>query len=144
MFLVDTNVVSAFDPRKRERLGRLGDWLRLREAELFLSVMTIAEIETGLLKLRRESKFQRAAQIETLRDDLLASFSSRILPIGVDVALEASRLAEHARPVVLEFADLAIGATASVHGLTVVTLNARHFRPMGVPVFDPGTAGLMA
>jgi predicted nucleic acid-binding protein len=144
MYLLDTNVVSLFDPRRRERLGGFADWLAERHDRLFLSVLTIGEIESGILKVQREGKVQRAAQIIALRYEILTSFADRILVVDVRVALETSRLIELVRPLVIEFVDLSIAATASVHDMTVVTTNSRHFRPTGVSLFDPREAGLLA
>lgn len=85
----------------------------------------------------RDGKTARAAQIAALRDGLLADYSDRLLPIDRSVALTVARLAEAARPITLELADLQIAATAAVHGYTVLTRNLRHFTPTGVPALDP-------
>ena len=111
--------------------------MRRNDRFLFLSAITLLEIESGLLKLRRETKTRRAGEIEALREGLLADFGERLLPLDATVAVAAARLAEAARPSVIELKDLIIAATARVHGLTVLTRNLRHFAPTGVPVLDP-------
>lgn len=139
MYLLDTNIVSLFDVRRQPNALPLIDWMRRHDRELFLSVVTLLEIETGLLKLAREGRSKRAAEIEALRVDIETSFGSRILSIDAEVALFTARLAEHARPAVVEIRDLLIAATAQVHRMTVLTRNLRHFAPTGVAHLDPLT-----
>ena len=137
MYLLDTNTVSLFDPRRRERAGPLIDWMRRNDPSLFLSTVTLLEIETGLLKLRREGKHKRASEIEGLRRGIETDFADRLLSMDAAVALTAARLAEAVRPAVLEWKDLVIAATAKAHGLTILTGNLRHFAPVGVSALDP-------
>jgi toxin FitB len=137
VYLLDTNIVSLLDPRRTSEAAPLIEWMRRHDPLLFLSTITLTEIEAGILKLIREGKRGRANQLVSLRDGLIADFGDRLLPIDVDVALTLARLAEAVRPRVLEFVDLIIAATARVHGLTVLTRNIRHFEPTGVPVIDP-------
>src|SRR5215831_10638467 len=68
-YLLDTNVVSMLDPRRHAQAPALIDWLDWLDrngASLFLSVMTIAEIEAGILKLRRQRKIERSDELENL------------------------------------------------------------------------------
>ena len=137
MYLLDTNVVSLFDPRRAGEAAPVVEWMREHDPLLFLSTITLTEIEAGILKLRRKNKDARFRQLVALRDGLLADFRERLLPLDVEVALTLARLAEAVRPMVIERFDLIIAATAAVHGLTVLTRNVRHFQPTGVPVIDP-------
>ena len=137
MYLLDTNIVSLFDPRRRERAAVVIAWMRRNDRALFLSPVTLIEIEAGLLKLRRNDQVERAREIESLREGLIAGFSDRILPLDVPTALIVARLAEAARPHVVDWKDLLIAAGARAHGLTVLTNNLRHFVPTGVPAIDP-------
>ena len=137
MYLLDTNIVSLFDPRRASEAAPLVHWMREHDTLLFLSTITLTEIEAGILKLRRENKEARARQLIALRDGLVADFADRLLPLDVEVALTVARLAEAARPIVIDRADLIIAATAKVHGFTVLTRNLRHFEPTGVPAVDP-------
>jgi predicted nucleic acid-binding protein len=82
-----------------------------------------------VLKLIREGKRTRANQLLALRDGLIADFKDRLLPLDVAVALMLGRLAEAARPKVIERVDLIIAATAKVHGLTGLSRSIRHFEP---------------
>lgn len=138
MYLLDTNIVSLFDPRRAgQATAAVIAWLREHDSLLFLSTITLTEIEAGILKLMRERKETRASQITALRDGIIADFSKRLLSLDVEVALTAARIAERARPMTIERTDLIIAATASVHGLTLLTRNLRHFEPTGIPVIDP-------
>lgn len=137
MYLLDTNIVSLFAPRRRTEAAPVIDWLRRNDERLFLATMTIAEIEAGILKLVREGKTPRARQLAELRDALIADFGDRILPVSVEVALLVPRLADAARPLTIELADLIIAATARANGLTVLTRNLRRFTSIGVPAIDP-------
>jgi toxin FitB len=111
--------------------------MRQHDPLLFLSTITLTEIEAGILKLIREGKRTRANQLLALRDGLIADFKDRLLQLDVAVALMLARLAEAVRPKVIERVDLIIAATAKVHDLTVLTRNIRHFEPTGVAVLDP-------
>ena len=137
VYLVDTNIVSLFDPRRTNEAAPVVEWMRQHDPLLFLSTITLTEIEAGILKLIREGKRTRANQLLALRDGLIADFKDRLLPLDVAVALMLARLAEAARPKVIERVDLTIAATAKVHGLTVLSRNIRHFEPTGVAVLDP-------
>jgi hypothetical protein len=137
MYLLDTNIVSLFDPRRAGEAAPVVEWMRARDPLLFLSTITLTEIEAGILKLTRDGKAARAGQLAAFRDGLIADFNERLLPLDVEVALTLARLAEAMRPIVIERTDLIIAATARVHGLTVLTRNIRHFRPTGIPVIDP-------
>lgn len=137
MYLLDTNIVSLFDPRRAGEAAPLIQWMREHDPLLFLSTITLTEIEAGILKLIRERKEARARQITALRDGLIADFKERLLPLDVEAALAVARIAEAVRPMVIERTDLIIAATASVHGLIILTRNVRHFEPTGVPTIDP-------
>jgi len=137
MYLLDTNIVSLFDPRRAGQATSAIAWMREHDSLLFLSTITLTEIEAGILKLIRERKETRASQITALRDGIIADFSKRLLPLDVEVAPTVARIAERIRPLTIERTDLIIAATASVHGLTLLTRNLRHFEPTGVPVIDP-------
>jgi toxin FitB len=137
MYLLDTNIVSLLDPRRLGEAAAVVEWMREHDSLLFLSTITLTELEAGILKLKRERKDARGNQLIALRDGLIADFRDRLLPLDVQVALTLARLAEAVRPKVIERIDLIIAATAHVHGLTVLTRNIRHFEPTGVPVIDP-------
>ncbi len=137
MYLLDTNIISLFDPSRREREHAVIEKLRRIEGQSYFSVLTLTEIEAGILKLRREDKDKRADQLADFRDGLLRGWADRILPVTPDIALDIARISERARPNVVERVDLIIAATAAFQGFTVITRNVRHFLPTGVPWLDP-------
>ena len=132
MFLIDTDVLSAL--RRRDRHPELVRWLQAqRTADLYLSAVTVGEIERGIARQqRRDPSFAR--ELSLWLDRVLAWYGDRILGVDVPTARRWGRLSGdlgHDR------ADLIIAATALEHGLTVVTRNVKHFEPTGVPVFNP-------
>ena len=132
MFLIDTDVLSAL--RRRDRHPELVRWLQAqRTADLYLSAVTVGEIERGIARQqRRDPSFAR--ELSLWLDRVLAWYGDRILGVDVPTARRWGRLSGdlgHDR------ADLIIAATALEHGLTVVTRNLKHFEPTGVPVFNP-------
>ena len=137
MYLLDTNIVSMLDPRRHEHAPALIEWLRHNGASLFLSVMTITELDTGVLKLRREGKVKRADEIAGLVTAILTDFGERVLTIDIETARHVARLgaAIYRQPVALP--DLIIAATAVRHGLIVLTRNIGDFGRLDVPARDP-------
>lgn len=120
--------------RKPDRHPGVVGWLRDKPAgELFLSVVTIGEIERGIVRQRgRDAAFAEA--LETWLDRTIIIHGDRILPVDSAVARRWGALSGR---IGHDGADLLIAATALEHGLTVVTRNVRHFEPTGVAVFDP-------
>jgi toxin FitB len=129
-FLLDTNVISEARRGSREALG----WIAALASErLFLSVLTLGEIERGVLKLakRYATGARRLAEWAAV---IKADFDSRILPVTDEVVLKWGGL-----PLgrTIGVADALIAATAIVHGLTMVTRNARGFEECGVKLVNP-------
>lgn len=132
MYLVDTDVLSAL--RRGERHPGAARWLQAqRTSDLFLSVVTIGEIERGIEQRQgRDPGF--ASDLAGWLDRVLVWYGDRILPVDVGTAKRWGRLSA---TLGYESADLLIAATALEHGLTVVTRNVRHFEPAEAPVFNP-------
>ena len=136
MFLLDTNVVSEL---RKIRLGKanrqVAKWADNVDAtELFLSVITIQELEMGVLLVERRDPTQGAIFRAWLNDHVLPAFSDRVLPVDIAVAQRSARLhVPDPRPV----RDALIAATALVHGMTVVTRNVADFEPTGVLILNP-------
>ena len=139
MFLVDTDVVPAGAPSKAAAPAALVAWMDENSADLHLSAVSIAEIEAGIARLRRLGAGRRAEDIAAWLDTLLHLYAERVLPFEVRAARIAGILADRARSMGEDpgFADLAIAATAKLRGFTILTRNARHFEPLGVPFLDP-------
>lgn len=142
MYLVDTNVLSAGAPTKAAPAHDLIGWMERRSASLHLSVVTIAEIEDGIAKSRREGATRKAQRLSEWLETLLHLYAAQILPVDLAVARGIGQLSDRARGLGYApgLADLAIAATAQHFGWTVLTRNLRHFTPLGVPAHDPFTA----
>ena len=132
MFLLDTDVVSALAKKRRD--PRVERWLaERRDEELFLSVVSVGEIERGIA-LQRDRDRDFAERLATWLERLLAVYGERVLPFDVVAARRWGELSAHLGH---GGADLQIAATALTRGLTVATHNAAHFTPTGVEVLDP-------
>ena len=132
MYILDTNVLSAL--RRTERRPKLVRWLRQQpEDSLFLSVVTLGEIERGIM-LQRTKNPAFASDLEAWLDRTSSLFADRILAFGAAEARMWGRLSARLGNT---SADLLIAATAIVAGATVVTENASDFLPTGVPVENP-------
>jgi hypothetical protein len=132
MYLLDTNVLSAL--RRPERAPKVTKWLRGKpEEQLFLSVITIGEIERGIAQQKhRNPRFAEDLQHWIDRTTLL--FADRLLSFGTDDARIWGNLSAR---IGHNGADLQIAATALVHGATVVTGNISDFEPTGAQLEDP-------
>jgi toxin FitB len=139
LYLVDTNIVSAAAPSKSANHANLVAWMDAHSAELYLSTVSIAEIEAGIAGLRRRRATRKAGDLAAWLEALLHLYSARVLPFDVAAARIAGGLADRAHGMghAPGFADIAIAATAQHHGLTILTRNTRHFEPLGVPFLDP-------
>ncbi len=142
MFLVDTNVLSAGAPSKTPGLADLVDWMDRNSEHVYLSVITLAEIEDGIAKARREGASRKADRLAEWLEAVLHLYSGRILPLDIPIARAVGALSDLARgrghaP---GFADLGIAATANYLGYMVLTRNLRHFRALDVAAHDPFAA----
>lgn len=136
MYLLDTNVVSEL---RKVRLGKadanVAAWAdSIDAAELFVSAITIMELELGVLSIERRDAAQGAVLRAWLERQVLPEFAERTLPIDTAVAQRCARL--HV-PDKRGERDALIAATALVHGMTVATRNVADFAPTGVVIIDP-------
>ena len=131
-FLLDTVVLSEL--RKAKPSRKVVQWIKAQKADsLFISVVSIGEIERGIEKARK-SDAVFAAALEEWLETLLNLYADRVLPVSANAARLWGRLSARLGH---DGADLLIAATALTHGFTVVTRNVKHFAPTGVRVFDP-------
>ena len=136
MFVLDTNVVSELRKAATGKANpRVVAWAAsIRPAALFLSVITLMELEQGVVLLERHDPRQGAAIRQWLERQVLPAFEGRVLPIDDHVALRCARL--HV-PDPRKERDALIAATWLVHGMTVVTRDTAGFEPTGVPLLNP-------
>ena len=137
-FLLDTNVVSEWT-KPRPNPG-VAQWLaEVDEDEVFLSVVTFAELRHGIERLPAGARRRRLD--EWLRQDLPLRFEARI--VGVDGAIGdewgrlAARCERRGRPI--HAMDALIAATAQIHGLTLVTRNTADFEAFVSALLNPWT-----
>jgi predicted nucleic acid-binding protein len=137
VYLLDTNIVSMLDPRRHAQAPALIAWLERNGTSLFLSVLTIAEMDAGILKLRREGKTARADELSALVQAILADFDDRVLPVDAETARHVARLGEQSHRQPIGLADLIIAATAVRHGLVLLTRNMSELGRLGIAARDP-------
>lgn len=136
MYILDTNVVSEL---RKARTGKIDTnvaaWAESMEAsDLFISSITIMELELGILSVERRDAIQGSLLRSWFEQHVLPEFSGRTLPVDTAVALRCARL--HV-PDKRGERDALIAATALVHGMTVVTRNVVDFEPTGVSIINP-------
>ena len=136
MYLLDTNIISELRKAKGGKADKnVKAWAKSVSAtSMFLSVITVLELETGILLIERRDSKQGAMLRTWLDGHVLPAFSGRILAIDVAVAQRCAKL--HV-PNPRADRDALIAATALVHGMMVVTRNVADFEPTGVEIFNP-------
>jgi hypothetical protein len=139
MYLIDTNVISEWRKASKGRADRrVTTWANSVPSEsMFLSAVSILEMEMGALLMERRDPDQGAILRSWLDDHVLPSFEGRILVIDTPVALRCGALQV---PNPRSYRDSLIAATALVHGMTVVTRNTADFVSTGVTLLNPWMA----
>jgi predicted nucleic acid-binding protein len=131
MYLLDTNVVSEL--RKPRPHGGVLAWLEsLDDAQIFLSAVTLGEIQAGI-ELTREQDAAKASEIEAWLELVAGAYN--VLPMDAASFRAWARLIHRKSDTLYE--DAMIAATAKVHGLTVATRNVADFHALGLAVFNP-------
>ena len=136
MFILDTNVISEL---RKIRLGRadqqVARWAdSVDVADLYLSAITVQELEIGVLLALRRDPAQGAVLRVWMDTHVLPAFANRILPVDTAVSQCSAQL--HV-PDPRSVRDCLIAATALVHRMTVVTRNVADFEPCGVALINP-------
>ena len=139
MYVLDTNVLSEL---RKVRFGKadpnVAAWTETVDAaDLFVSAITIMELELGVLSIERKDATQGALLRSWLEQHVLPEFSTRTLPVDTAVAQRCARLQV---PDKRGECDALIAATALVHGMAVVTRNVADFKPTGTTIINPWEA----
>jgi predicted nucleic acid-binding protein len=136
MFVLDTNVVSEL---RKVRFGKadahVAKWAdSVDAASLYVSAITILELEIGILQMETRDPTQGAMLRAWMDNHVVPEFRERVLPVDTAVARRCARLHVPDRR---SERDALIAATALVHGMTIVTRNLPDFEPSGVAVLNP-------
>lgn len=136
MYVLDTNVVSEL---RKVQAGKANSnvaaWTEsVDAADLFVSAITILELELGVLSIERKDATQGVLLRAWMEQHVLPEFAGRTLPVDTAVAQRCARL--HV-PDKRGERDALIAATALVHGMTVVTRNVADFQATGVTILNP-------
>jgi toxin FitB len=136
MYVLDTNVVAELRKAKAGKAdANVTAWARnVSPPSLFISAITLMELELGVLRVERRDRAQGAVLRAWLDGSVLTAFEGRVLPIDAAVAQRCAKL--HV-PDPRSERDAFIAATALVHGMTVTTRNIDDFKATGVPLLDP-------
>lgn len=132
-YLVDTNVISELRKGRRCDPGVASWFAAAASEEIYLSALTLGEIRKGIENIRRRDESAAAALEEWFRE-LEVSHSDHILPVDQAIAEQWGRFNV---PDPLPVLDSLLAATASVHGLTLVTRNLKDVERTGVDCLNP-------
>lgn len=131
-YLLDTVVLSEL--RKTNPAASVLRWIRAQKSgQIFISVVSVGEIERGIEKIRK-SDVAFAAELGRWLETLLTVYGEHILPVSTPIARRWGSLSAKLGN---DGADILIAATALTHGLTIVTRNVKHFAPTGALVLNP-------
>jgi predicted nucleic acid-binding protein len=132
-YLLDTNVISELRKGSRCNPGVAAWFAGVSPEEIYLSVLTLGEIRKGIENIRRRDK-PAAEALESWLHELEASLSDNLLPVDQAIAEQWGRFNV---PDPLPMLDSLLAATASVHGMTLVTRNLKDVERTGVECLNP-------
>lgn len=143
-FLLDTNVISLLAPSRAETSVDFLDWLDRMDSDgrIFLSVVSVHEIEKGITLLEHKGARTKAASLKAWLSGLVSTYDDKIIGIDAQAAalggqLEAKALAGGHDP---GMADAVVAGIAAAHDFIIVTPNTKHFLPFGITVLSPDEA----
>ena len=136
-YLLDTNIISEIRKGPRCHPNVAAWYSNLEEESLYLSVLVLGEIRKGIEGLRGRDA-GKANELDLWLEQLQTSFQSQILPVDIAISQEWGRFSSlHTVPIV----DGLLAATATAHGLVLVTQNTRDFADFGIQLINPFETG---
>jgi len=135
-YLVDTNVVSELRKKRRCDPGVAAWFAQVPAEEVYLSALSLGEIRKGIESIRRRDEASAEILDRWLRE-LAVAYAGRILPVDQEIA---DRWGRFNVPDPLSMLDSLLAATASVHGMTLVTRNLKDVERTGVDCLNPFSA----
>lgn len=143
-FLLDTNIISMLAPSRAEASADFLAWLDRMDSDgrIFLSVVSVHEIEKGIALLDHKGATAKAATLKTWLDGLLSTYGDKIIGFdaqaaGISGRAEAKALAAGHAP---GMADAVIAGIAAAQDLVIITHNTKDFLPFGVTAWSPDEA----
>lgn len=140
-FLLDTNVISMLSPSRSEASTAFLDWLEQADAasRLFLSVVSIHEVEKGIALLEHKGATAKAATLKVWLAGLVTTYHDKIIAVDTVAAALAGQLEAKAISAGHDpgMADATIAGIAKAHDLVIMTRNAKHFQAFGIEVMSP-------
>jgi predicted nucleic acid-binding protein len=141
-YLLDTDVISVFAPGRSDTPptgGEVDRWFDRNEPQFFFSVVTIIELEVGVLTLARKSPGRRQRQLADWFDGFVERYEDKVLNVDLDIARIAGQISDRTKSVgsYPGLPDVVIAATAIAGELTLLSRNTRHFRALGIDSVDP-------
>ena len=135
MYLLDTNVISELRKAGSNKADlNVVEWAKDKStSSLFISSITILEIEMGILQIERKDHKQGAIYRTWLNSQVLKAFSDRVLPFDTSIALKCAQL--HV-PDPKSERDAMIASTAIIHGLTLVSRNIKDFKHINIKLIN--------
>jgi predicted nucleic acid-binding protein len=142
--LLDTNVISMLAPSRTDATAPFVEWLERMDSEgkVFLSVVTIHEIEKGISLLEHKGALAKAAGLRAWLSGLVVDYDDKILAVDTQAAALAGQMEAKAISAGYDpgMADATVAGIAKASNLVVVTRNTKHFLPFGVSLISPDDA----
>ena len=140
-FLIDTNILSLLAPGRPPAKDNLSRWIAKHgdAGAVYISVITIAELERGLQKLKQNGATRKSEMIEGWIDTIQSQFADRFISIDANVARIAGQMDALAQSQGHNpgLADMLVAATAVSHDLVLATANKKHFEFLPLSVINP-------
>ncbi len=142
--MLDTNVISMLAPSRTDATAPFVEWLERMDSEgkVFLSVVTIHEIEKGISLLEHKGALAKAAGLRAWLSGLVVDYDDKILAVDTQAAALAGQMEAKAISAGYDpgMADATVAGIAKASNLVVVTRNTKHFLPFGVSLISPDDA----